>query len=91
MQLAARLGLLFVASGLIGLGVIWVILGRGPAALRTSLFVALVVVPSLVALPLVEWRPYWAFFAWHVAVITVPLGAYRILWLGKDHADVASA
>ena len=95
-RLAAKLALAFVANGLIALAVIWAVLGTKRAALRTSLLGAFVVVPSLVALPHEEWWLSWTFFAWHLAVMTVALGAfrwagYRVLWLGKDHADVAAA
>jgi SAM-dependent methyltransferase len=95
-RLAVKLALAFVANGLIALAVIWAVLGRGRAALRTSLLGALVVVPSLVALPHEEWWLSWTFFAWHLAVMTASLGAfrwagYRVLWLGKEHSDVAEA
>jgi hypothetical protein len=92
---ALELALVFVANGLIGLAVIWAVLGRGRAVLRASILLALVVVPPLLAFPYVEWWLRWMFFACHVGVMTASLGAfrwagYRLLWLGKAHAAVLS-
>jgi magnesium-transporting ATPase (P-type) len=92
---ALELILVFLASALIGLGVMWAVLGQGRAALRGLLLLALVVVPSLVALPNVVWWQRWMFFACHVGVMTASLGAfrwagYRLLWLGKPQVAVPS-
>jgi hypothetical protein len=92
---ALQLALVFLANGLIGLAVIWAVLGRGRALLRVSLLLGMVVCPSLIALPTVGWWHRWMFSACHVGVMTASLGAfrwagYRLLWLGNAHAAVSS-
>ena len=84
---ALELLVVFLANGLIGLAVIWGVLGKGRALLRASLLLALVAVPPLLAFPYLEWWLRWMFFGCHVGVMTASLGAfrwagYRLLWLG---------
>jgi hypothetical protein len=93
---ALQLVLVFFASALIGLAVMWAVLGKGRSGLRVSLLLGLVVFPSLVVLPTVVWWHRWLFFACHVGVMTLSLGAfrwagYRLLWLGRGHAAAAEA